>query len=41
MSYSNSAVPRPNEAGSGGRGIYCCVPICGLPNMTIIKLKPT
>ena len=29
MSYSNSAVPRPDEAGSGGRGIYCCVPMCG------------
>ena len=28
MSYSNSAVPRPDEAGSGGRGIYCCVPMC-------------
>ena len=36
MSYSNSALPRPDEARSGGRGIYCCVPMCATSITNII-----
>ena len=28
-SYANSFQRRPNELGGGGRGLYCCIPLCG------------
>ena len=29
MSYSNSSLQPPGKAGPGGRGKYCCIPLCG------------
>ena len=28
-SYATSPKSRPNEVDGGGRGVYCCIPLCG------------
>ena len=38
-SYATSSKSRPNEVDGGGRGVYCCIPLCGSATYDRFMLK--